>query len=114
MTSRSRGCLCSLEITAKYATLARARIPQNNSAENYLKATERHRISQGKSLSDNARWAGDEGFWLRPRRHDLRIPAAGCNGRANEGPAERPAASPAGIFRQALRQDSAKGLNASI
>ena len=37
------------------------------------------------SLSENCQGCCGEGFWLWPRRRGRRIPAAGCNDRANAG-----------------------------
>ena len=38
-----------------------------------------------QSLSENYKGCCGEGFWLWPRRRGRRIPAAGCNDRANAG-----------------------------
>ncbi len=42
-----------------------------------------------KSPSENWKGSCDEGFWAGPRRRGRCIPAAGCNGRANTGPAQK-------------------------
>ena len=42
-----------------------------------------------KSLSEKEKGFCDEGFFGRPRRRDRSIPAVGCDGRVNEGLAEK-------------------------
>jgi len=47
------------------------------------------RLVASKSLFENSEWFCGEGFWLRPRRRGLSIPAAGCKGRANAGHSQK-------------------------
>ncbi len=73
-------------------TVCRASVP----------AFPRHPTS--KSLSENSGGGGGEGFWLRPRRPDRRIPAAGCNGRANEGPSQKTRRQPCRNFQTGSKE----------
>ncbi len=64
--------------------------PSRPTPEGQAGGTDKARLCETpKSPSENWKGSCDEGFWAGPRRRGRRIPAAGCNGRANTGPAQK-------------------------